>query len=143
MSHFHQPGWALPNGHVVRSHMEAAVCDYLSAALEPHVHGDFETLNFTVPIGPRRQALFIPSIALTHTRQAHRTILIEPIDSVRPGGGLRRLQGFQRRHSQAYFLIVVARRVLHHAIPEDAYHLLLPLEDFISPLDEFLRAASA
>lgn len=142
MSHYHQPGWALPNGHIVRSHMEAAVCDYLSAAMEPHVHGAYETLNFTVPIGPHRRALFVPSIVLTHTRHTQRAILIEPIDSVQPGGGARRLQGFCRQHGHEYCLIVIARRVLHHALPDNAYHLLLPLEDFIPPLDKFLRAAS-
>ena len=25
MTHYRQPGWSLPNGHVVRSHMEASL----------------------------------------------------------------------------------------------------------------------
>ncbi len=140
MSPFHQPAWPLPNGHTVRSHMEAAVCEYLTAAVEPHVHSMFEMLSFTVPIGRKRQALFTPSIVLTQTLKDHLIILIEPIDSFRPGGGLRRLQGFCHRHSDEYFLIVVARRALHPHVPADAYHLLLPLEDFIPPLDAFLKA---
>ena len=136
MSPFRQPGWKQPNGHVVRSHMEAALCDYLSAAVEPHVHG---SLKFDVPIGPSRQALFVPSIVLTHSKRAQRTILIEPIDSARPGGGVRRLRGFRQEHGGTHFLIVIARRALHHQIPPDAYDLLLPLEDF-KPLDDFLTA---
>lgn len=140
MSPFHQPAWTLPNGHTVRSHMEAAVCDYLSAALEPHIHSPYEMLSFTVPIGFNRQALFTPSILLTHSRKDHLNIVIEPIDSIHPGGGVRRLQGFCHRHGADYFLIVVARRALHAHIPADAYHLLLPLEDFVSPLDAFLDA---
>ena len=139
MSPFHQPGWAQPNGHIVRSHMEAALCDYLSAVVEPHVHGTFGVLNFDVPIGPHQKVLYIPSIALTHSQKDGRTILIEPVDSIHPGGGVRRLQGFRQSHSLEYFLIiVVARRVLQRHIPEDAYDLLISLEDFPRPLDKFL-----
>lgn len=140
MSRFHQPAWVLPNGHQVRSHTEAAVCEYLTAAVEPHVHSTVEMLNFTVSIGRKRQALFTPSIVLTHTRKDHLIILIETIDSLQPGGGLRRLQGFCRRHGDEYFLVLVARRVIHPHLPADAYHLLLPLENFVSPLDAFLKA---
>ena len=138
MSLYHRPGWAQPNGHVVRSKMEAAVCDYLSAAMEPHIHGTFETLSFSVPIGPKQHALYVPSIMLTHTRKDGCLILIEPVDSARPGGGVRRLQGFHQAHRSEYFLVVIARRALHHHIPEDAYDLLFPLEAFIEPLDQFL-----
>jgi hypothetical protein len=120
--------------------MEAALCEYLTAVLEPHVHSTYEMLSFTVSIGPKRQALFTPSILLTHTRKDRLNIVIEPIDSIRPGGGLRRLQGFCRRYGNEYFAVVVARHALHPHIPADAYHLLLPLEDFALPLDHFLKA---
>ena len=136
MSPFHQPGWKQPNGHIVRSRMEAALCDYLSAAFEPHVHAP---LSFDVPIGPKQKALFVPSIVLTQSRKDKRTIVIEPIDSARPGGGVRRLRGFREQHGAGHFLIVVARRALHHQIPAEAYDLLLPLDDF-QPLDQFLIA---
>jgi hypothetical protein len=136
----HLPGWALPNGHIVRSNMEAAICNYLSAALEPHVHGAYEDMSFEVPIGPNRHVLFVPSIMLTHTKKDGRTILIEPIDSIRPGGGMRRLRGFRKRFKDSFYLILITRRVLHHDIPEDAYDFWLALEDFETPLDEFLRA---
>ena len=139
MSHFHQPGWAMPNGHIVRSHMEAAVCEYLSAAVEPHVHGTQKAISFEVTIGPHQQALFVPSIILTHSLKDGATILVEPIDSIHPGGGLRRLQHFRYKHRPDYYLILIARRVLQHDIPEDAYDLLLPLEGFTGPLDDFLR----
>jgi hypothetical protein len=137
MALFHRPGWAQPNGHIVRSHMEASLCDYLTAAREPHEHGAAERLSFNVTIAPKRHALYVPSIILTRARNDGRVILIEPIDSVRPGGGLRRLQGFRQGHRTEYCLIVVARRALHPQIPEDAYELLVPLEDF-TPLDEYL-----
>jgi hypothetical protein len=136
MSPFHQPGWRQPNGHVVRSHMEAALCDYLTTAREPHTHA---SLNFDVPIGPNRTALFVPSLVLTRARAGRQVILIEPIDSVHPGGGVRRLRGFRDQHSATHFLIVVARRALHHHIPRGAYDLLVPLEDF-QPLADFLAA---
>jgi len=135
---YHQPGWALSNGHVVRSHMEAALCDYLTNAVEPHVHGSFEILNFDVPIGPKQRALYVPSIILTHSKKDGRTILIEPVDSPHPGGGARRLSSFRQEDGKDYFLVVVARRSLHHDIPEEAYDLIFPLEDFAS-LEKFIQ----
>lgn len=134
MSPFRRPGWKQPNGHIVRSHMEAALCDYLSAAVEPHVHAP---LNFDVPIGPRQKALFAPSIVLTHSKKDGRTVVIEPIDSIHPGGGVRRLRGFREQYGARHFLVVVARRALHHQIPSAAYDLLVPLDDF-QPLQAFL-----
>jgi hypothetical protein len=117
--------------------MEASLCHYLSAARQAHTHGAPENLSFSVTIAPRRHALYVPSIVLTQTRSDGRTILIEPIDSIRPGGGVRRLQGFRKAHLAEYFLIVVTRRVLRPHIPDDAYDLWVPLEDFL-PLDDFL-----
>lgn len=139
MTHYRQPGWSLPNGHVVRSHMEASLCDHLASMAEPHLHGTPETHSFEVTIAPRRHALYVPSIVLSDSRQGQRIVLIEPIDSAQPGGGLRRLLGFRQAHFTDYFLVVVARRALHRRFPEGAYDLLLPLEDFL-PLDDFLRA---
>lgn len=136
---YRKPGWPLPNGHIVRSQMEASLCQYLSAAKEEHVHGTPETYSFNVTIAPKRHALYVPSIVLTATRQSSRAIVIEPVDSVRPGGGVRRLVGFRQAHRTDYCLIVVARRALHPHLPEDAYDLLVPLEDF-QPLDRFLLA---
>ena len=136
---FRQPGWAMPNGHTVRSHMEASLCQYLSGAAEAHVHGAPESHSFQVVIAPRRHALYVPSIILARTTRDGATILIEPIDTARPGGGLRRLQGFRQAQHGRYFLVLVARRALQHQLPPDAYDLLLPLEDF-GPLDDFLRS---
>ena len=132
---YRRPGWPLPNGHIVRSNMEAALCDYLSKAREPHVH---RTLSFDVPIGNSRFSLYIPSIMLTESKKEGRTIVIEPVDSARPGGGVRRLQGFRKQYGDQYFVIVVGRRALRPHLPESAYNLFFPLEDF-QPLDEFLR----
>jgi hypothetical protein len=132
---YRRPGWPLPNGHIVCSNMEAALCDYLSKAQAPHVH---RSLGFDVPIGNNRFSLYVPSIVLTGVKKDGRAIVIEPVDSARPGGGVRRLQGFRQRHGGEYFVVVVARRALRPHLPDDAYNLLFPLEDF-QPLDEFLR----
>ena len=134
MSPYRRPGWAQPNGHIVRSNMEAALCDYLTAAMEPHVHA---SLHFDVPISPNQYLLYIPSIVLTHSKKDGRTILIQPLDSASPGGGARRLQSFRHQHSDQYFVIVIARQALHTRIPEDAYDLILPLQN-LKPLDQFL-----
>jgi len=131
---YRRPGWPLPNGHIVRSNMEAALCEHLSKARQPHVH---RTASFDVPIGREQYALYVPSIVLTESRKDGREIVIEPVDSARPGGGVRRLQGFRRQYGDKYFVVVVARRGLRPHLPENAYNLLFPLEDF-QPLDEFL-----
>src|SRR4029078_1711857 len=110
----------MPNAHRVRSHMEASLCDYLTAAVEPHVHGAPETHSFEVAVGPRRRALYVPSILLTPPTKDGETIIIEPVDSDRPGGGIRRLQGFRKAHHSQYFLILVVRRVAHHTTPDAA-----------------------
>ncbi len=135
---FHQPGWALPNGHIVRSHMEASLCGDLTAAEVPHLHGTPETHSFEVAIGPRRRSLYVPRIILAEARTAGRQIIIEPVDSASPGGGVRRLAGFRQAHLADYFVVVVARRALHHQLPDAAYDLLVPLEDF-RPLEEFVN----
>jgi hypothetical protein len=132
---FRRPGWLLENGHIVRSNMEQALCEYLSKAKEPHVH---RTLSFDVPIGNGQYALFAPSILLIETQKDGRAIVIEPVDSARPGGGVRRLAGFRQQHGDRYFVVVVARRALRPYIPEAACDVSFPLEDF-QPLDEFLR----
>jgi hypothetical protein len=134
---YHKPGWTLPNGHVVRSHMEASLCADLVLAEALHQHGTPETLSFQVTIGPRQHALYVPSILLSDIRSGGRQIIIEPIDSVQRGGGARRLSGFRKAHLADYYLIVVARRALHHQLPAAAYDQLFPLEDF-RPLEAFL-----
>jgi hypothetical protein len=139
MTLFRKPGWVQPNGHTVRSRMEASLCEHLSRARWNHIHGTPEILSFDVTIAPRRHALYVPSIVLPDLKTEQRIIIIEPIDSVRPGGGLRRVAGFRRGHFTEYFVVLVARRILRSRIPEDAYDLLVPLEDF-SPLDAFLRS---
>jgi hypothetical protein len=117
--------------------MEASLCEYLTGAKEAHEHGVPEKHSFEVTIAPRRHALYVPCIVLSDSQVDGRRIVIEPIDSVRPGGGVRRLQGFRKGHYADYFLVVVARRALIPHVPEDAYDLIVPLEDFV-PLDNFL-----
>jgi hypothetical protein len=117
--------------------VEASLCADLVAAEVPHLHGAPEVLSFQVAIAPRRHSLFVPRIVLTEARSAGRQIIIEPIDSVQPGGGVRRLAGFRQAHLAEYFVIVVSRRVLHHQVPEAAYDQIFPLEDF-RPLEKFL-----
>lgn len=134
---YRQPGWSLPNGHIVRSQMEASLCRHLAGAPVAHRHGQPETDSFNVTIAPQRHALFVPSVLLAAPPSAPRLIVVEPIDTVRPGGRLRRLVGFRQAQRAELHLIVVARRALHRHIPPAAYDLLVPLEDF-TPLDDYL-----
>jgi hypothetical protein len=131
-----RPGWALANGHIVRSQLEASLCDFLSEAQVAHTHWP---LNFNVPIAPKQWLLYIPSLMLDEShKKDNRLILIEPVNSVQPGGGVRRLQGFRSKYAHEYFVAVIARRALHRRISKDAYDAIFPEEDF-EPLGEFLR----
>lgn len=135
MSPHRRPGWTRPNGHVVRSNMEAALCDYLVETNLAHTHW---TGVFDLPLGTEALRLYIPCITLTDLKKDGATIVIEPIDSIYPGSGVRRLQALRKVHGPDYYVIVVARRALHSRIPEDAYDAIFPLEDF-APLLTFLR----
>lgn len=134
MSPYQRPGWPLANGHVVRSKMEAAVCEYLLAAKEPHAHG---SLLFELTLRDKRSVIFRPRISLTQTEIDGRVILLEPVLSPYPGGGIRRLMAFREVNAEHYFVIVLARRPLHPQIPHEAYDQLFPSED-LAPLDQFL-----
>ena len=136
VSPYRRPGWELPNGHVVRSQTEAALCEHLAAHAVPHEHG---ALMFEVQLARGRRATFAPDIVLTDARKEERAILVEAVASTRPGGGVRRLIAFLREFGPKYFLVVVAKRVLLHHIPEEAYDALVPLEDF-AQLDALLAA---
>jgi hypothetical protein len=134
MSPFRLPGWELANGHVVRSQIEASLCEYLAARAVPHAHA---SLLFDLELGHERHATFIPDILLLEDELDGRKVIIEAMASIRPGGGVRRLAAFLRQHGQQHFLIVVAKRVLCPHIPEDAYDALVPLEEF-AQLDRVL-----
>jgi len=134
-----RPGWALPNGHIVRSQTEAALCEYLDARAVAHQHW---ALNFELPTRPAQWQLFTPSILLTETTLDDRAVVIEPVVSLQVGGGLRRLQSFRKRHGREYFVIVVTRRALHRRIPEDARDAIIHIEDF-EGLGELLSAGES
>ena len=125
---FHQPGWVLPNGHRVRSRLEARLCEVLQAEGRAHAHGEATGLSFVVAIGPRRHALYVPSIRLDAPLADGRIVLVEPVGSTRPGGGVRRLVGMRQAHHTDYCLVVVARRSLAVQLPEEAYDVLIPAE---------------
>ncbi len=131
----HRPGWTLPNGHIVRSNAEAALCDLLSEMEIGHAHWK---LAFDLPLGDDQHMLFIPALHLTDLKEAQRTVLIQPLDSVARGSGVRRLQVLRRRHGQEYCVVLVARRPLHPHIPSDAYDHIFPLEE-LQPLLTFMR----
>lgn len=135
MSPHRRPGWTLPNGHLVRSNMEAALCDCLMANDIAHTHwtGDFE-----LELGTGALRLYIPSVTLTDLKKDGAAILIEPVDSIHPGSGVRRLQSLRREHAGEYFVIIITRRSLHARFPADACDALFPVEDF-TPLLLFLR----
>jgi hypothetical protein len=139
MSPHRRPGWTLDNGHVVRSNPEAALCEYFDRMNIAHAHW---AINFEVPAGTDQLRLYSPSIALTDIRKDGRIILVEPVDSIHPGSGIRRMEALRSLHGGEYYLIIVARRPLHHRFPPESYDALFPLEDF-TPLLEFLRSLLA
>lgn len=125
-------GWALPNGHIVRSHSESALCDFLENLKVVHTHW---SLNFELPLSRTEWHLFTPSVVLTELKREGQTILIEPINSLQIGGGVRRLQSFRQRYGSDYYVIVVTRRALHRRIPDGAYDSIFNIEDFAGLAD--------
>ena len=125
----------MPNGHTVRSQSEAALCEYLD---QPKFAHDHSSLNFELPIGVTEWQVLTPSIVLTKLKCDDRIVVVEPIDSVQIGGGVRRLQSFRKRHGREYYVIVVTRRALHRRIPADAYDSIFDIEA-LSELGDFLR----
>lgn len=136
MSLHRRPGWTLPNGHQVRSNMEAALCDFLVVNELAHEHwqGGFE-----LEVGTGALRLYIPSVTLTGLRKDAAAIVIEPVDSAQPGSGVRRLQALRRERGRDYYVVIIARQPLHTQLPRDAYDAIFPLEDF-EPLRLFLRS---
>jgi hypothetical protein len=128
-------GWALPNGHIVHSQSESALCEFLEKLTVAHDHW---ALNFEVPISRSEWPLFTPSISLTELKRQGQTILIEPINSLQIGGGVRRLQSFRKRYGADYYVIVVTRRALHRRIPDGAYDSIFDIEDFAGLADFLL-----
>lgn len=131
-----RPGRVLPNGHIVRSNAEAALCDFFGKMEIGHEHWK---LVFDLPVGEEGQhMLFIPALHLIGVKEAERTVLIQPLDSVARGSGVRRMQVLRRLYGREYCMVVVARRPLHAHIPSDAYDHVFPLEEF-QPLLTFVR----
>ncbi len=125
----------MPNGHIVRSQSEAALCEHLNQQKFAHDHWP---LNFELPIGATEWHIFTPSIVLTGLKCDDRIVIVEPIDSIQIGGGVRRLQSFHKRHGREYYTIIVTRRALHHRVPSDAYDSIFDIEA-LSELGDFLR----
>src|SRR3989304_10196482 len=99
-----RPGWAMSNGHIVRSQSEASLCEYLNARNVAHEHW---ALNFELPTSPKEWRLFVPSIPLTELKLDDRAVIVEPVSSIQIGGGVRRLQSFRKKHSRGYFVILL------------------------------------
>jgi hypothetical protein len=116
--------------------MEAALCDFLMANGLAHEHS---AGGFELEVGTGALRLYIPSLTLTDLKKDRAAVIIEPIDSVHPGSGVRRLQSLRRERGQDYFVIIVARQPLHSQIPRDAYDAIFPLENF-EPLLLFLHS---
>lgn len=117
----------MPNGHIVRSQSEAALCEYLDELNVAHSHW---STSFEVPVSPKEWRLYVPSVLLTDLKCDDRIVVVEPVNSVQIGGGVRQLQSFRKRYAREYYVIVVTRRVLHRRIPDDAYDAIFHVEDF-------------
>lgn len=131
---FRRPGQPQPNGHIVRSNAEAALCDFLEHHAIAHEH---EALAFDVQTDVNQWQTYIPPILLTQLRVGEKKIILQPIAAVTRGGGVRRLITFYQQYQTQYFVIVIARRSLKGHIYDKAYDVFVALEDF-EPLGQFL-----
>jgi hypothetical protein len=72
---------------------------------------------------------FVPTFILVGKRIHGKVIIVEPITSFAPQGGLKRVQIFRRRFHDKYHVVVVTKKRMLGGVPSAAYDQLVVFED--------------
>ncbi len=72
---------------------------------------------------------FVPTYILVGKRIKGKVIIIEPITSYAPQGGLKRVQIFRKRFHEKYHVVVVTKKRMYDDIPSDTYDQLVMFEN--------------
>jgi hypothetical protein len=72
---------------------------------------------------------FVPTYILVGKRIKGKVIIIEPITSFAPQGGLKRVQIFRKRFHEKYHVVVVTKKRMFEDIPPETYDQLVLFEN--------------
>lgn len=72
---------------------------------------------------------YIPNFIVVGKRYHGRVVIVEPITSFAPQGGLKRVQTFRRQFHSKYYVVIITKRRMLDRIPDDAYDQLLIFEE--------------
>jgi len=125
---YNRVGFESRVGHLVRSKMEAAVCDWLMAHGIAHRHG---SEVFTVRTGATRTpTVYVPDIILHDKDKLGRSVIIEPFDAATPRvGGTRIIAAFKREKKKDYHVIIIVKKQQMSKVLKEAYDLLVDFKD--------------
>lgn len=71
---------------------------------------------------------YIPNFIIVGKRFRNKVVVVEPITSFAPQGGLKRVQAFRRQFKSKYHIVVVTKKRMLDQIPENAYDQLVVYE---------------
>lgn len=94
-----------------------------------------QNLNFTVQAetfiidgdGPK-PFKYVPNFVIIGKRFRNKVIVVEPVTSFAPQGGLKRVQAFRRQFKDKFHIVLVTKSRMLDSIPENAYDQLVLFE---------------
>jgi hypothetical protein len=125
---YHRAGFESKVGHLVRSRMEATVCDWLMNHGIAHRHG---SEVFTVRTGATgTPTAYAPDIILHDKDKLGRNVIIEPFEASAPRvGSTRIIAAFKREMKKDYYIIIIVKKHQMNKVLKEAYDLLVDFKD--------------
>jgi len=125
---YHRVGFESKTGHLVRSKMEAKVCDWLMSHGIAHRHG---SEVFTVRTGATKTpTAYVPDIILHDKDNMGKSVIIEPFDAATPRvGSTRIVAAFRREMAKEYYIIIIVRKQQIKKVLREAYDVLVDFKD--------------
>jgi len=71
---------------------------------------------------------YVPNFIILNRRFQRKVIIVEPITSFAPQGGLKRIQTFRQQFNDKYHIVVISKNRILERIPSSAYDQLVEFE---------------
>ncbi len=71
---------------------------------------------------------YIPNFIILGRRFQNKAVVVEPITSFVPQGGLKRVQAFKRQFNSKYHIVIITKKRILDLIPKNAYDQLIVYE---------------
>jgi hypothetical protein len=84
--------------------------------------------NFVIDGDGPKPFKYVPYFILIGKRFRSKVIVVEPITSFAPQGGLKRVQTFRNQFRDKYHVVVIAKKRMIDRIPRNAYDQLIEFE---------------